>query len=69
MAMMMNPELADTWPLIRIDNPDLKGLLALPGNADPDKRMDGKHFAWNDLKTKFPDLQRETRRAAKNDQS
>ncbi|MDB6156065.1 MAG: cytochrome c assembly protein [Chthoniobacteraceae bacterium] len=69
MAMMMNPELADTWPLIRIDNPDLKGLLALAGNADPDQKFDGKHFAWNAIKTKFPDLQRETRRAAKIDQS
>ncbi len=63
MAMMMKPGLADGWPVIRIDNPDLKGLLALPGNKDPDKQTDGKHFSWNLIKPKLQDLDREVKRA------
>src|SRR5437763_8461768 len=33
--MTMNPAVADARPVFRIDHPDLKGLLALPMNADP----------------------------------
>ncbi len=69
MAMFMEPKTADTWPIIRIDNPDLKGLLELAGNADPDKQTDGKHFSWNAIKDKLADLQRESSRAAGIEQS
>ncbi len=68
MGMMMKPAVADSWPVIRIDHPDLKGLLALPAdadpeNADPAQRTDGKQFSWNQIKPKLADLQREARRA------
>ncbi len=69
MAMMMNQDLADTWPVIRIDHPDVKGLLALPGSADPDKHTDGKHFSWNAIKPKIDVLQKEGRRIAPIDSS
>ncbi len=69
MAMMMNPTLADTWPVIRIDHPDLKGLLALPMDSDREQKRDGKHFAWNQIKLKLEDLQREAKRANGLDQS
>ncbi|HXC99606.1 MAG TPA: cytochrome C biogenesis protein, partial [Verrucomicrobiae bacterium] len=29
LGVMTKPEVADTWPVFRIDNPDLKGLLGL----------------------------------------
>ena len=63
LAMTMTPAVADAWPIIRIDHPDLKGLLALPMDADREKQTDGKHFAWNQIKVKLADLQREAKRA------
>ena len=63
LAMTMTPSLADAWPVIRIDHPDLKGLLSLPMDADPEKLSDGKHFSWNQIKGKLEDLQREAKRA------
>lgn len=68
-GMMLKPEVADTWPVIRINNPDLLGLLGLPANADPEKQVDGKHFSWNAIKGKLGDLQREGHRAGQLDQS
>src|SRR5581483_9828112 len=41
LGVMIKPELADTWPVFRIDNPDLKGLLDLP--ADPDNAKRGPY--------------------------
>ena len=63
LAIMMTPVIADAWPVIRIDHPDLKGLLALPMDGDREKQTDGKHFSWNQIKGKLEDLQREARRA------
>ncbi len=63
LAMTMTPAVADAWPVIRIDHPDLKGLLALPMEADREKLSDGKHFSWNQIRGKLEDLQREARRA------
>ena len=64
LAMLVQPEVADTWPVIRVDHPDVKGLLALPSEADPAKGTDGKHYSWNQLQPKFADLQREAARAS-----
>ena len=38
----MNPSLADTRPVFRIDHPELKGLLALPLEKGPE--TDGNIF-------------------------
>jgi ABC-type transport system involved in cytochrome c biogenesis permease subunit len=62
--MSMKPELADTRPAFRIDNPDLKGLLGLAMDADPEKQLDGKHFSWTQLQPKLEALQNEARRVA-----
>src|SRR3954469_19936469 len=43
LAVMMKPEEADKWAVFRIDNPDVKSLLALPADADQTKQLDGKH--------------------------
>ncbi len=63
LAMTMNPDVADAWPVIRIDHPDLKGLLALPMDGDREKQTDGKHFSWNQIRGKLLELRREAQRA------
>jgi ABC-type transport system involved in cytochrome c biogenesis permease subunit len=63
--MTMKPAVADTYPVIRIDNPELKGLLALPMEADEAKQTDGKHFSWLQIQPKLKELETESRRAAK----
>jgi ABC-type transport system involved in cytochrome c biogenesis permease subunit len=50
LEVMMNPTLADTRPVFRIDHPELKGLLGLPLEAGPE--TDGKHFSFNQLNVK-----------------
>ena len=62
MEMFMNPGVADSRPVFRIDNPDLKGLLGLPMDADKEKQTDGKHYSWNQLKPKLEPLQTEAAR-------
>ncbi len=69
LEMFFNPALADTRPVFRIDHPDLKGLMALPLEADPEKRTDGKHFSWLQVREKMADLQAEARRAQAVEQS
>jgi cytochrome c-type biogenesis protein CcsB len=63
LGVMMTPDIADTWPVFRIDNPDLKGLLGLAGEPDLAKQQDGKHFSWLQIKPHLEDLRRETMRA------
>ncbi|MEI6712229.1 MAG: cytochrome c biogenesis protein CcsA [Verrucomicrobiota bacterium] len=69
LEMFFTPAVADTRPVFRIDNPDLKGLLALPLEADPEKRTDGKTFSWEQVRVKLEDLQNEARRAQAVDES
>lgn len=58
MEVLMRPEVADTRPTFRLDNPQLKDLLGLPG--DP-----GKHyFSWNDLAPKVMEFDKEAQRSA-----
>ncbi len=61
---MVSPEIADTRPVIRIDNPDLKGLFDLPAEADKAKQTDGKHFSWAQLQPKWNEFISEVRRAS-----
>ena len=69
LAVMTKPEVADTWPEFRIDNPDVKGLLALPADLNKANRLDGKSFSWIQIQPKLSDLERETARAGKIDAS
>ena len=68
-AMMMNPELANTWPVFRIDHPELQGLLNLSRGAYAGARTDGKHFTWPSILNNLEDLQREARRVGGIDQA
>jgi ABC-type transport system involved in cytochrome c biogenesis permease subunit len=56
----MNPAVADTRPVFRIDHPDLKGLLGLPVEAGFES--DGKHFSFNQINVKSAALLDEMKR-------
>jgi len=62
MEVMMNPAVADTRPVFRVDHPDVKGLLGLP--MDRGFETDAKHFSWNQLQPKSDALTKEAQRAS-----
>lgn len=64
LEVMVKPETADLRPVIRIDNPDLRGFFALPGEPDPARLTDGKHFSWAQLMPRWNEFQVESRRVA-----
>jgi ABC-type transport system involved in cytochrome c biogenesis permease subunit len=47
-TVMMNPAVADAWPVFRVDNPELITLLKLP-ERNSARRQDGKHYSWNQI--------------------
>ena len=51
--VMMNPQVADNWPVFRVDNPELIAFLKLPAR-DLSQHQDGKHYSWNQI---LPSLQ------------
>ena len=63
LAVMTHPEVADTWPVFRVDNPDLRGLMGLPVDPDLPHQVDGKHFSWQQIQPKLGELAREEKRA------
>ena len=62
--VMMNPAVADAWPVFRVDNPDLITLLKLP-EANSARRQDGKHYSWNQIAPSFDLLNKENVRVQK----
>jgi ABC-type transport system involved in cytochrome c biogenesis permease subunit len=62
--VMMNPAVADDWPVFRVDNPDLVSLLKLP-DRDPAKKSDGKHYSWNQIQPMFDVFSKENDRVQK----
>lgn len=69
LEMFFAPDQADTRPVFRIDHPDLKGMLGLPLEADPQKHTDGKSFAWVQIREKLETLQNEAHRAGNVEES
>ncbi|MES1181070.1 MAG: cytochrome C biogenesis protein, partial [Verrucomicrobiota bacterium] len=63
--VMLNPVVADNWPVFRIDNPDLIALLKLP-EKNPAQRQDGKHYSWNQLQPALEAFSSENARIATN---
>ena len=55
------PEVADDYPVFRVDHPEVKSLLDLP--AKEQGKSDGKHFSWNQIKLRAAELRREAQRA------
>jgi ABC-type transport system involved in cytochrome c biogenesis permease subunit len=64
--VMMNPTVADAWPVFRVDNPDLISLLKLP-DRDPAKHSDGKHYSWNQIQPMLDTFAKENERVQKID--
>ena len=65
-TVMMNPDLADQWPVFRVDNPELIALLKLPGK-DKAQQQDGKHYSWNQFQPALDVLDQENQRVEKID--
>jgi len=62
--VMMNPAIADDWPVFRVDNPDLISLLKLP-EKDATKKSDGKNFSWNQIAPLLETFDKENERVEK----
>ncbi|MFM2293721.1 MAG: hypothetical protein RLZZ350_134 [Verrucomicrobiota bacterium] len=62
--VMMNPAVADAWPVFRVDHPDLVSLLKLP-DADKARQSDGKHFSWDQMQPSLEAFQQENLRVQK----
>jgi ABC-type transport system involved in cytochrome c biogenesis permease subunit len=62
--MMFKPELANTRPVFRIDNLELKQTLGLPVEPDETKNADGKHFSYSQIKGQIIPLQEQASQAA-----
>jgi ABC-type transport system involved in cytochrome c biogenesis permease subunit len=43
--VMMNSQVADAWPVFRVDNPDLITFLKLP-EKNLAEHQDGEHYSW-----------------------
>lgn len=63
LEVFFQQDMADARPVFRIVHTEVKGLLGLPLDPVPEKGMDGKHFSWNQMSSKLPDLMEEARRA------
>ncbi|HWD91606.1 MAG TPA: cytochrome c biogenesis protein CcsA [Verrucomicrobiae bacterium] len=63
-TVMMNPAVADQWPVFRVDNQELISLLKLPGK-DLAQKHDGKHYSWNEIQPGLKSLDSETTRIEK----
>ena len=59
--VMMNPAVADNWPLFRVDNPDLISLLKLP-EKDAAKHSDGQNYSWNQIQPSLDVFEKESQR-------
>ncbi len=62
--VMMNPAVADDWPVFRVDNPDLISLLKLPEN-NAAQHQDGKHYSWNQIAPSLDAFDKENERVEK----
>ena len=58
----IKPDVADDYPVFRVDHSELVSLLNLPPK-DTSKHSDGKHYSWNQIKPKLAELRREAGRA------
>jgi hypothetical protein len=61
--VMMNPQVADNWPVFRVDNSDLIMFLKLP-DRDTDQHVDREHpaYSWNQIAPSFDAFDKENER-------
>jgi len=64
MTVMMNPDVADAWPVFRVDNPELITALKLP-ERNLALQQDGKHYSWNQIVPSFDLINKENERVQK----
>jgi ABC-type transport system involved in cytochrome c biogenesis permease subunit len=64
--VMMNAQVADNWPVFRVDNPDLVAFLKLP-DRDTDHQQDGEHYSWNQMTNVLDAFDTENQRVEKID--
>jgi ABC-type transport system involved in cytochrome c biogenesis permease subunit len=62
--VMMNPQVADAWPVFRVDNPDLITFLKLPEKNEA-QHQDGKNYSWNQIAPSLDALDKENERVGK----
>jgi ABC-type transport system involved in cytochrome c biogenesis permease subunit len=62
--VMMNPAVADAWPVFRVDNPDLITFLKLPEKSEA-QHQDGKHYSWNQIAPSLDVFDKENERVEK----
>jgi ABC-type transport system involved in cytochrome c biogenesis permease subunit len=62
--VMMNPQVADNWPVFRVDNPDLITFLKLPEKSNA-AQQDGEHYSWNQIAPSFDLFNKENERVQK----
>ena len=62
--VMMNPQVADAWPVFRVDNPDLITLLKLP-QRNLAQQQDGKYYSWKQIAPSFDSFNTENVRVEK----
>jgi len=60
-TLMMNPDVADQWPVFRVDNPELITLLKLP-EKELSQQQDGKHFSWAQIQPSLGVMQEQVGR-------
>ncbi|HTA95038.1 MAG TPA: cytochrome C biogenesis protein, partial [Verrucomicrobiae bacterium] len=60
----MNPQVADNWPVFRVDNPDLTAFLKLPA-LNKAQHQDGEHFSWNQIAPSLQTFDAENERVEK----
>ncbi|HEY3761469.1 MAG TPA: cytochrome c biogenesis protein CcsA [Verrucomicrobiae bacterium] len=66
--VMMNPQVADTWPVFRVDNPDLITFLKLP-EKNLDAHQDGEHYSWDQVSPQLSAFDAEYARVDKEEPS
>jgi len=62
--VMLNPQVADDWPVFRVDNPDLVTFLKLP-EKDAGTHQDGEHYSWNQAAPRLDAFDKENERVDK----
>jgi ABC-type transport system involved in cytochrome c biogenesis permease subunit len=63
--VLLNPAVADAWPVFRVDNQDLIAFLKLPEKNEA-QHQDGKQYSWNQIMPMLPAFDAENERIETN---
>jgi ABC-type transport system involved in cytochrome c biogenesis permease subunit len=62
--VMFQPEIAETRPVFRIDNLELKQTMGLPVEPDETKNTDAKHFSYKQIQPQIEALEEQAKQSA-----